>query len=150
MGSQKPKFSKPNPSKTKLTTAQRALRARWATALSSRKYRQGRMLLRSRDNYYCPFGVLCDIINPKGWVKGDNYGPYGFHWKSIIGFPPRTVMKAVGLTDIDVENINTLNDYRKKPFKEIAKRIRSGDFEPFEELDENAWCLSFEPTDEEE
>jgi hypothetical protein len=35
---------------------------RWLKALRSRKYKQGHMVLKSRDNHYCCLGVLCEVV----------------------------------------------------------------------------------------
>jgi hypothetical protein len=50
----------------------------WIKALLSGKYKQAKGQLRkldSRDNVkgYCCLGVACDIINPKGWGKRQNF-----------------------------------------------------------------------------
>lgn len=35
----------------------------WIKALTSGKYKQGRYVLRSKDNKFCCLGVLCDLYN---------------------------------------------------------------------------------------
>lgn len=51
------------------TTKQKNLVKKWVAALRSGKYKQGKGVLRSEKGNYCCLGVLCDIVNPKGWNK---------------------------------------------------------------------------------
>jgi hypothetical protein len=41
---------------------------RWAAALRSGKYQQGKRFLRLGEQFCC-LGVLCDVIDPTGWNK---------------------------------------------------------------------------------
>lgn len=45
------------------------LKDRWVTALLSDKYTQGRGRLQTNDNKFCCLGVLCDILQPEGWIE---------------------------------------------------------------------------------
>jgi hypothetical protein len=40
---------------------------RWIKALRSGKYKQAHGVLRTGDNRYCCLGVLCDLVDHKGW-----------------------------------------------------------------------------------
>ncbi len=58
---------------------QAELKAKWVAALRSGKYQQSSDALRTEDGFCC-LGVLCDIVDPEGWV--DNRGCGGYRWKS--------------------------------------------------------------------
>ena len=49
------------------------LKERWIEALESGKYTQGRGQLRLQDSFCC-LGVLCDLVNPNGWVQQQGGG----------------------------------------------------------------------------
>lgn len=79
--------------------------ALWALELRSDRYRQcndGR--LRSEDNRYCMFGVLCDLYIKETeagkWVfdaVNREWVFYGIIDKSKVGLPPMEVMQWAGL-----------------------------------------------------
>lgn len=46
------------------------IKERWLTALESGKYRKGRSNLVVQGGRMCCIGVLCDIIDPRGWYYG--------------------------------------------------------------------------------
>jgi hypothetical protein len=48
------------------------LKNKWLAALRSGDYKQGAHRLRTVNDCFCCLGVLCDIINPDGWVEGDD------------------------------------------------------------------------------
>lgn len=62
-----------------VTPKRRALALLWAVTLESGRYKQARRVLRTADNRCCCFGVLCDILDPKGWtpkadtIQGDQH-----------------------------------------------------------------------------
>jgi hypothetical protein len=39
----------------------------WIEALRSGRYKQGMHQLRTVENEFCCWGVLCDIVDPEGW-----------------------------------------------------------------------------------
>lgn len=47
------------------------LKAKWLAALRSDDYKQAHGQLRDKTGYCC-IGVLCDVIDPSGWI-GDDY-----------------------------------------------------------------------------
>jgi hypothetical protein len=51
------------------------LKKRWVKALRSGKYEQGRERLRqtgdARKHAYCCIGVLCNIVDRRGWLDDD-------------------------------------------------------------------------------
>ncbi len=51
------------------TPRQKGIIKRWVAALRSKKYKQGKGVLRSEKGNYCCLGVLCDVVSPKGWHK---------------------------------------------------------------------------------
>lgn len=44
------------------------LRTRWIAALRSGKYKQGVGCLRDSTDRMCCLGVLCDLVDPNGWI----------------------------------------------------------------------------------
>lgn len=99
-------------------------KTRWVEALRSGKYKQGRERLRSRCDEYCCFGVLCDIVDPAGWVRDTGYMYHGHYT-----LPSSTVLKKVGLmgksTPVFSEQVDDLirmND-RGASFNEISDWI---------------------------
>lgn len=49
------------------------IKARWIKALRSRKYQQAQGRLREMDIGYCCLGVLCDVIEPRGWELNETW-----------------------------------------------------------------------------
>lgn len=93
----------------------------WLEALRSGKYRQGRMVLRNKHDFYCCLGVLCDIIDPEGWkpisVNGGVYSFDGDH-KYLREF----VMEETGLDVKEEHNLINMND-QGYSFEQIANYI---------------------------
>lgn len=90
------------------------LKRKWIEALRSGKYQQGRGSLRNPEtNCFCCLGVLCDIVDPEGWMED---------------FPRlhRGRGTFVAVSKLGVENPGELvrqNDLAKKSFLEIADYI---------------------------
>lgn len=110
---------------------------KWVKALRSGKYKQGRGRLNTANNFCC-LGVLCDISKVGEWkaiprkeeeyVKGAKY--YSTN-ELRYGQLPGDVMKLAGMQS-GTGGINfpkgelrltTLNDIRKRSFKQIAAFI---------------------------
>lgn len=107
---------------------------KWARALESEKYRQGRGALKSGSQFCC-LGVLCEIA-PKGTVK-TKLKPKGARdtaYDGMTGVPPASVKKWAGLAcdNPTLEptlgtlkgRATRLNDDVKLTFNEIAALIR--------------------------
>lgn len=108
---------------------------KWVKALRSGKYRKGFTRMRSYYDTYCPLGVLCDIVDPKGWQK--EFNGYKHHYR--IGLPSRHVASKVGIELPPDESgwcpkvpynhqlvaITALNDGRDLTFKQIADLIEA-------------------------
>lgn len=105
----------------KLTKAQIKLRNKWCDALEGKlrkKYKQATYQLRSDDgSCHCCLGVLCDIVDPKGWdvrfEKRDQIPPYGISESAGI----------FGCGEFTAGALAEMND-KGKTFKQIAKAIR--------------------------
>lgn len=75
-----------------------AIKEKWVAALRSGAYEQGRNQLRTANGYCC-LGVLCDLIDPDGWVGNRHYGEHTM--------PGDAVIKAAGLFDeFDIPRLN--------------------------------------------
>ena len=61
----------------------RELRDEWVAALRSGDYPQGQGALKTADGYCC-LGVLCDIVDPKGWSMFTNKSGR-FIWRDARG-----------------------------------------------------------------
>ena len=94
-------------------------RARWVKALRSGKYEQGHGMLRY-GNTFCCLGVACKVARiPNNRITG------GF-LSSM--FP--TILKRLGLTHLQEQELARLNDNRKKTFREIADHIERMPIDP--------------------
>lgn len=105
----------------------------WVAALRSERYKQGREKLRSADDKFCCFGVLCDLVDPNGWdtfSDGERFWVLPNtkeKWRSVI---PDLLEDELGL-DVDYDSsenplttvkLMTMNDTGKS-FDEIADAI---------------------------
>ena len=64
------------------------LKAKWIKALKSGKYKKGDGALKKkveRRYTYCCLGVLCDIVNPNRWRKGDAKNNWDVNYKFESG-----------------------------------------------------------------
>ena len=98
------------------------LKQEWMKRLKSGIYEQGKRVLRNRDNKYCCLGVLCDIINPDGWKKGDPTTLY-FNGENYNGLNEDTRIK-VGITLDDHDKLIEMNDDFSDSFDKIADWIQ--------------------------
>ncbi len=119
------------------------LKTQWADALISGEFKQGKGVLRSKNNYYCCLGVACELyrrVHPETsrW-KETPTGPFifvvdrerGSFQDRLIASEP--VLKWLTGFDNMVPHINIdggmfsviqANDDLHKRFTEIAKAIR--------------------------
>lgn len=102
--------------------ANREIISRWADALESGEYRQGHYRLRSKDNYYCCLGVLCDLASRDGVIPAPNLtaisgGEVAYEYEGLITMPPARVCRWAGLNPNPqsvswerLTNLATIND----------------------------------------
>jgi hypothetical protein len=95
------------------------VKKKWISALLSGKYKQGRNSLRDREEKFCALGVLCDVIDPKGWQQ---CGPY-YKFKGSVTNLPEAEKKKIKLQHHETHLIMEINDMQKASFKEVAKFI---------------------------
>ena len=99
----------------------KAIKAKWIRALRSGKYRQARMALRCvrRDGpTYCCLGVLCNVIDPKGWEKD-----IGGVWHGCAGELYLKDRDPIGLSADHQRKLVKLNDNDRATFGVIARWI---------------------------
>lgn len=105
------------------------IRQRWLAALQSGKYRQGKGLLRSQTDKYCPLGVLCDLHaahtgREGGWEKGNT--PVLDYW-SYLGAatePPPQVLTWAQLDRADAQELMWSNDKSCTSFADAIAYIQ--------------------------
>lgn len=116
------------------------LKEKWLAALRSGKYVQGHRQLKNTNNTvpsYCCLGVLCDVIDPKGWSdEGDrNRHNLGVSEESYLPniFLSDQASASIGLdkdVQTDLANIND-TEHHATPFdleiKHIEKNVRVSD-----------------------
>jgi hypothetical protein len=99
------------------------LKQRWVGALRSGDYAQGAKRLRNADNTYCCLGVLCDLINPKGWnPSGDADDSYRWGVGRSTALLPPSILIEIGLHEDLALKFARKND-NGKTFAEIADMI---------------------------
>ncbi len=107
-------------------TMNKAYKEKWLKALIFGDYKQGKRALRT-DNKYCCLGVICNVINPNGWVRGKNFDSHNqyafisnkFRSASVL---PENVSIRIGLSSAAMDKLTDMND-KGKDFKEIATWI---------------------------
>lgn len=104
------------------------LKAKWIEALESGRYEQTRGALHVKDEGYCCLGVLCDVIDPAGWLDAKNDSidcKVRFACDNEIrwGFPPISLLNKAGLDPDFAEQLAAMND-GGIPFAGIAEHIR--------------------------
>ena len=80
-----------------------ALVRRWIETLRGDKYEQGQGYLRTQDDTYCCLGVVCDLVDPRGWVEIENAdeGEWGYLSRGpdaetfVTGVLPLQIMNAL-------------------------------------------------------
>ncbi len=115
----------------------KAAKKQWIAALRSGEYKQGFGAMHRDDGTFCPLGVLCDIEIDGDWEEVDRptiYSlPFGNRrvikettWWEIEGerlYPPRNLLKRLGLSSQDTRRITWLSDAERRPFDLIAAVI---------------------------
>lgn len=93
-----------------------AIAKKWIKALRSGDYEQGRGVLKSTDDKYCCLGVLCDVVNPAGWVGKSYRG-------STLGLTT-VLCEELGMPNDVQADLMDLND-GSTPFNEAVKLPKS-------------------------
>lgn len=100
----------------------RTIKAAWVWALRGPFYAEGRDRLRTRDNRYCPFGVLCHLLHPDRWVRCGHHGyddpVEGICW--VI--PPPSILLEAGISRAQEDDL-TERIADGRTFAEIADYI---------------------------
>jgi hypothetical protein len=107
-----------------------ALRKKWIAALESGKYKQTRGQLRctsGKRQSYCCLGVLCDIVNPDGWVDDSLRCETDENDLSSAQLPP-FINRRIGLSGDGESQLIQLNDEKKFTFKKIAAVLKDPKF----------------------
>lgn len=100
-----------------------SLKQKWVEALRSKKYKQGRSCLRSRDDEFCCLGVLCDVIDPNVWRNPKNTKwTSSYEYLTYTRLLPPSVQQCQNLPQTQLEKLMNMND-DGKPFTEIADYI---------------------------
>lgn len=103
------------------------LKLKWTKALRSGVYQQGVNALLNNGKYCC-LGVLCDVIEPNGWLKETNLNQ-DVMWKGldqeepIASSLPLKLLDFVGIPVAAEQALMVMNDDEEKSFEEIAKYI---------------------------
>lgn len=91
------------------------IKEKWLEALRSGEYKQGREHLRDESNQFCCLGVLCDIVDPKGWTDA-------FSFRGSSGEPRTEDCEELEITEFVTDLVN-MNDADEESFAQIADWI---------------------------
>lgn len=75
-----------------------AVKAQWVAALRSGKFKQADGQLRADKSSFCCLGVLCHLMNPRGW-REDGWG--SSLYEGMEDVPPPIVAVWAGFTYMD-------------------------------------------------
>lgn len=100
------------------------IRDKWVKALRSSKYKKGKGVLRSRD-CFCVLGVLCDVVDPNGWVPDDNEDFYFYTYEKDrqYGSIPISLRRGLKLTRSNEVTLWRMNDNGVLSFDDFANWI---------------------------
>jgi hypothetical protein len=107
---------------------EQALKDQWVAALRSKAYKQGQKRLRHDGDFFCCLGVLCDLVDPNGWIPGydsDETGAYfGYDYGEFTDscMPPDTLLGSANLSAAFAGTLAQMND-DGRTFAEIADYI---------------------------
>ncbi len=103
---------------------EKTTKKKWVEALRSGEYKQVSGILRAHfyeeSPKHCCLGVLCDIVNPDGWV-GNSVFKYGE--EEISGELPKALRKKLEIHPNTQRRLIDLNDTVGASFDEIADWI---------------------------
>jgi len=100
------------------------LRDRWIEALESKKYKRCKNRLRDGDAY-CPLGVLCDLVDPKGWKREGpmHFRGEGWFHQKRRGKPSADILRTIGLSSWACGKLEDVNWLRVSPPNSFARSI---------------------------
>jgi hypothetical protein len=88
----------------------RDIRDKWVENLLSGKYKQGEGVLRCTDgdkHSYCCLGVLCDILDPKGWDGDKSRHTYKMFGSQYLS---NETLEKVGMLGGEQRQLSHMND----------------------------------------
>lgn len=99
----------------------KTLMLKWAKALRSGKYKQGKYALKNMDNTFCCLGVLCDISGKGEWTP-DGAGEYKYSLPGdgAVACLTDSQLLELGLDREEESELIELNDTKRATFEEIA------------------------------
>ena len=107
-----------------MTAEQKELLLKWVAALRSGKYPQTRLKLKDHEGYCC-LGVLCDVVNPEGWLSHDSRG-FDFSYQESVALPSTFIQTLLPkFVYANIAKFVRMNDFEGKSFVEIANYIES-------------------------
>lgn len=118
------------------------IKQKWLDAMRSGEYPQTVGVLHRTEPYsipgdshefpvgYCCLGVLCAVLPEHG--KFDDLGHFQYISSGVFEGPgtsiqelPKSILRAVGLTDAQQRDLMKLNDSERKNFAQIADYIEA-------------------------
>lgn len=94
---------------------------KWVVALRSGQYKQSQKAL--RDEYgFCCLGVVCDIIDPTGWIGYDYVDKVNAEVVHQVGLT-QGIRKLIGLDVRILRALTEMNDNQDYTFNMIADYI---------------------------
>ena len=99
-----------------------SVKTRWLRALRSDKYEQATNALQDGEGGYCCLGVLCDIVDPKGW-NDDLVWTHKPKQESGEVQLPGSFRKHLEISEREQSTLMTMNDEDEYTFEEIADWI---------------------------
>lgn len=104
----------------------KAIKRKWVKALRSGKYKQGKGHLKDERGRFCCLGVLCNIIDPKGWSSSADDGGFAYTYdeETEDGEIPSTLRHKVGISFDHTTHLITMNDGREPGHYEGAASRR--------------------------
>lgn len=106
------------------------IKRKWLAALrgkSKKKYHQAHAVLHKYRGGYCCLGVLCDVIDPKGWqlIEDDHGRMWGHGADGDCFMPPHAIRQAAGFVpgNDPCGKLSVMNDNARASFAEIADYI---------------------------
>lgn len=100
---------------------------KWAEALESGKYPQGKLRLKNNRGEFCCLGVACDISNLGSWSNTGRYTDFAYGLSpavsQFLGFKNADDIDLLTCNGVTLTGI-TLNDNYDLSFNEIAWLLR--------------------------
>lgn len=102
----------------------------WIAALRSGNYVQTYGFMHTSEGF-CPFGVLCSLVDPDGWVVDyirDGNTIYAFQSEEgtlSTWILPDSIYDRIGFNDNYEDQLIDLSDRNRVPFDQIADYIEN-------------------------